>query len=81
VQGKHDPGYPIFRYHENGLYGIGGARRHYEHSGPPADGAYTRHALHQPMLTAAGFEIASVEFEGRLFGTYTCVKTGDRHDG
>jgi len=130
----------------------------YEHSGPPADGVYTRHALHQlpdfwkalaldriarmlrpggvlrmrdliydfapgeaaevfqgwfdhaatdpaagytsqdyaehirtefstfrwlfePMLTAAGFDIASVEFEARLFGTYTCVKTGEHHDG
>jgi ubiquinone/menaquinone biosynthesis C-methylase UbiE len=130
----------------------------YEHSGPPADGVYTRHALHQlpdfwkalaldriarmlrpggvlrlrdliydfapgeaaevfqgwfdnaatdpaagytshdyaehirtefstfrwlfePMLTAAGFDIASVEFEGRLFGTYTCVKSGQRHNG
>jgi SAM-dependent methyltransferase len=123
----------------------------YEHVGPPADGVYTRHALHQlpdfwkavalgriaqilrpggilrvrdliydfapaearavfqgwlahaadepangytaedytehirtehstyrwlfePMLTAAGFEIVSTEFHGRLYGAYTCVK-------
>jgi ubiquinone/menaquinone biosynthesis C-methylase UbiE len=123
----------------------------YDHAGPPADGVYTRHALHQlpdfwkalaldriarmlrpggvlrlrdliydfgpadteevfrdwfghaatdpadgytsedyaehirtefstfrwllePMLAAAGFEIVSAEFEGRLYGAYTCVK-------
>jgi ubiquinone/menaquinone biosynthesis C-methylase UbiE len=124
----------------------------YQHSGPPADGVYTRHALHQlpdfwkalaldriarmlrpggvlrlrdliydfrpaetedvfrewfahaatdpaegytgadyadhirteystfrwlfePMLAAAGFEIVATEFQGRLYGTYTCVRT------
>jgi SAM-dependent methyltransferase len=124
----------------------------YEHSGPPADGVYTRNALHQlpdfwkavaldriarmmrpggvlrlrdliydfrpaeaarvfqgwlehaasdpaagytaedyaehirtefstfrwllePMLAAAGFEIVTVEFGGRLYGAYTCVKS------
>ena len=124
----------------------------YQHGGPPADGVYTRHALHQlpdfwkalaldriarmlrpggvlrlrdliydfrpadteavfldwfgraaadpaegytsedyaehirtefstfrwllePMLAAAGFEIVTAEFEGRLYGAYTCVKT------
>jgi ubiquinone/menaquinone biosynthesis C-methylase UbiE len=130
----------------------------YENSGPPADGVYTRHALHQlpdfwkalaldriarmlrpggvlrlrdliydfapgeaaevfrgwfdhaaanpadgytgddyaehirtefstfrwllePMLTAAGFEIASVEYDRRLYGAYTCLKAGRRRDG
>jgi ubiquinone/menaquinone biosynthesis C-methylase UbiE len=125
----------------------------YQHSGPPADGVYTRHALHQlpdfwkalaldriarmlrpggvlrlrdliydfgpgdagrifqgwfehaaadpaegytgedyaehirtefstfrwllePMLAATGFEIVSAQFRGRLYGAYTCVKTG-----
>ena len=124
----------------------------YQHSGPPADGVYTRHALHQlpdfwkalaldriarmlrpggvlrlrdliydfrpdeaggvfrgwfehastdpaagytgadyaehirtefstfrwllePLLAAAGFEIVDVEFQGRLYGAYTCVRT------
>jgi ubiquinone/menaquinone biosynthesis C-methylase UbiE len=124
----------------------------YQHAGPPADGVYTRHALHQlpdfwkalaldriarmlrpggvlrlrdlifdfgpgeaaavftgwlehaaddpaagytsadyaehirtefstfrwllePMLAAAGFEIVDVDFEARLYGAYTCVKT------
>jgi SAM-dependent methyltransferase len=124
----------------------------YEHAGPPVDGVYTRHALHQlpdfwkalaldriarmlrpggvlrlrdliydfgpaeaeavfagwlghaarhpadgytsqdyaehirtefspfrwllePMLAAAGFEIAAVSFEGRLYGAYTCVRS------
>jgi len=26
------------------------------------------------MLTAAGLEIVTAEFEGRLYGAYTCVK-------
>jgi ubiquinone/menaquinone biosynthesis C-methylase UbiE len=30
--------------------------------------------LFEPMLEAAGFDIVSVEFEGRLFGSYTCIK-------
>ena len=124
----------------------------YEHSGPPADGVYTRNALHQlpdfwkavaleriaqmlrpdgvlrlrdliydfhpaeaaeifqgwfdhaasdpadgytaadyaehirtefstyrwllePMLAATGFEIVTAEFQGRLYGGYTCVKS------
>jgi ubiquinone/menaquinone biosynthesis C-methylase UbiE len=123
----------------------------YEHSGPPVDGVYTRHALHQlpdfwkavaldriarimrpggvlwlrdliydfspdeaaeifqswfehaasdpadgytaadyaehirtefstfrwllePMLDATGFEIVSADFDGRLYGVYTCIK-------
>jgi SAM-dependent methyltransferase len=123
----------------------------YRHAGPPADGVYTRHALHQlpdfwkalaldriagmlrpggvlrlrdliydfrpaeteevfrnwfgqaaadpaegytsedyaehirteystfrwllePMIAAAGFEIVSAEFQGRLYGAYTCVR-------
>jgi ubiquinone/menaquinone biosynthesis C-methylase UbiE len=125
----------------------------YQHSGPPADGVYTRHALHQlpdfwkalaleriarmlrpggvlrlrdliydfrpadaegifriwfehaaadpadgytaadyaehiraefstfrwllePILAAAGFQIVDVTFEGRLYGAYTCIKSG-----
>ena len=123
----------------------------YQHPGPPADGVYTRHALHQlpdfwkavaldriagmmrpggvlrlrdliydfspaeaagvfrgwldhaaadpadgytaadyaehirtefstyrwllePMLAAAGFEIVTADFSGRLYGAYTCIK-------
>jgi ubiquinone/menaquinone biosynthesis C-methylase UbiE len=30
--------------------------------------------LLEPMLAVAGFEIVSVEFQGRLYGAYTCVK-------
>jgi ubiquinone/menaquinone biosynthesis C-methylase UbiE len=30
--------------------------------------------LFEPMLAAAGFEIVTAEFEGRLYGTYTCVR-------
>ncbi|WP_062206100.1 class I SAM-dependent methyltransferase [Streptomyces sp. NBRC 109706] len=30
--------------------------------------------LFEPMLDAAGFEIAEAHYEGRLFGTYTCVR-------
>ena len=33
--------------------------------------------LFEPMLTATGFTIADVAWEGKLYGTYTCVKTGD----
>jgi ubiquinone/menaquinone biosynthesis C-methylase UbiE len=32
--------------------------------------------LFEPILAATGFEIVDVFFEGRLFGTYTCVKRG-----
>ena len=32
--------------------------------------------LLEPMLAAAGFEIADVGYERRLYGAYTCVKTG-----
>jgi hypothetical protein len=28
------------------------------------------------MLAAAGFEIADVHYERRLYGAYTCVKSG-----
>jgi len=28
------------------------------------------------MLAQAGFEIATAEFEGSLYGAYTCVKSG-----
>ena len=94
----------------------------YTRKGPPADGVYTRHALHQlpdfwkalvlqrtagmlrpggvlrlrdliydehirtefstfrwllePMLAQAGFEIVTAEFEGRLYGAYTGIKSG-----
>ncbi|MBN3931581.1 methyltransferase domain-containing protein [Streptomyces verrucosisporus] len=30
--------------------------------------------LLEPMLETAGFEIVEVEYEGRLFGAYTCVR-------
>jgi SAM-dependent methyltransferase len=30
--------------------------------------------LFEPMLTAAGFEIVDVAYQGRLYGAYTCVK-------
>ncbi|MGK5499272.1 class I SAM-dependent methyltransferase [Streptomyces sp. URMC 125] len=30
--------------------------------------------LLEPMLDAAGFEIVETEYEGRLFGTYTCLR-------
>jgi SAM-dependent methyltransferase len=32
--------------------------------------------LLEPMLAAAGFEIADVRYERRLYGAYTCVKSG-----
>jgi SAM-dependent methyltransferase len=31
--------------------------------------------LLEPMLAATGFEIASVDFAGRLYGAYTCIKS------
>jgi SAM-dependent methyltransferase len=31
--------------------------------------------LLEPILEAAGFEIVSAEFRGRLYGAYTCVKS------
>ncbi len=37
--------------------------------------------LLEPMLAAAGFEMFTVEFEGRLYGAYTCLKKSDRNDG
>ena len=30
--------------------------------------------LFEPIIAAAGFDITEVKFEGRLYGTYTCVK-------
>ena len=30
--------------------------------------------LFEPILAAAGFDITDVTYEGRLYGTYTCVK-------
>jgi hypothetical protein len=32
--------------------------------------------LLEPVLATAGFEIVTVDFEGKLYGAYTCVKTG-----
>ena len=32
--------------------------------------------LLEPMLAAAGFEIVDVQYERRLYGAYTCVKSG-----
>jgi ubiquinone/menaquinone biosynthesis C-methylase UbiE len=31
--------------------------------------------LFEPMLSAAGFQIATVDFDGSVYGTYTCVKS------
>jgi ubiquinone/menaquinone biosynthesis C-methylase UbiE len=31
--------------------------------------------LFEPMLTAAGFAIVTADFDGQVYGTYTCVKT------
>ncbi|HEY3648726.1 MAG TPA: hypothetical protein VGL33_12210, partial [Streptosporangiaceae bacterium] len=30
--------------------------------------------LLEPMLTEAGFEIADVKYQGRLYGAYTCIR-------
>jgi ubiquinone/menaquinone biosynthesis C-methylase UbiE len=30
--------------------------------------------LFEPMLTAAGFEVATVHFDRSVYGTYTCIK-------
>jgi ubiquinone/menaquinone biosynthesis C-methylase UbiE len=30
--------------------------------------------LLEPMLSAAGFEIATADFDGSVYGTYTCIK-------
>jgi len=30
--------------------------------------------LFEPILAAAGFEILSAEFSGRVYGAYTCRK-------
>lgn len=32
--------------------------------------------LFEPMLVAAGFEIVSVDYDRRLYGSYTCLRTG-----
>jgi SAM-dependent methyltransferase len=32
--------------------------------------------LLEPMIAAAGFEVADVSYERRLYGAYTCVKAG-----
>jgi ubiquinone/menaquinone biosynthesis C-methylase UbiE len=31
--------------------------------------------LLEPMLAAAGFHIVTAEFDGRIYGAYTCIKT------
>jgi SAM-dependent methyltransferase len=31
--------------------------------------------LLEPMLAAAGFEIVTADFDGRLYGAYTCIKS------
>jgi SAM-dependent methyltransferase len=33
--------------------------------------------LLEPLLTAAGFTIADVSYQGKLYGAYTCVKSGN----
>lgn len=30
--------------------------------------------LFEPMVAAAGFEIAAAEFDGSVYGAYTCIK-------
>ena len=35
----------------------------------------TYRRLLEPMLAATGFEIVSADFNRRLYGAYTCVKT------
>jgi SAM-dependent methyltransferase len=32
--------------------------------------------LFEPMLAEAGFEIVTADFEGSLYGAYTCIKSG-----
>jgi SAM-dependent methyltransferase len=32
--------------------------------------------LFEPIIAAAGFDITEVTYEGRLYGSYTCVKAG-----
>ena len=40
---------------------------------------HTSHAFHsallEPMLDATGFEIVSADFDGRLYGAYTCIRS------
>ncbi len=47
-------------------------------SGDYAEHIRTEHStfrwLFEPMLTATGFETVAVEFQGRLYGAYTCVR-------
>ena len=37
--------------------------------------------LLEPMLAATGFEVTGVSFHRRLYGAYTCVKTGNGQGG
>jgi len=37
--------------------------------------------LLEPMLTAAGFDIVSVDYVGRLYGAYTCIRNDTHHNG
>jgi ubiquinone/menaquinone biosynthesis C-methylase UbiE len=43
-----------------------------------AEHIHTEHStfrwLFEPMLSAAGFEIATAHFDGSVYGTYTCIK-------
>ena len=32
--------------------------------------------LFEPMLAAAGFNIAAADFDGKVYGAYTCIKGG-----
>jgi hypothetical protein len=29
----------------------------------------------EPMLAAAGFRVVTAEFDGRIYGAYTCIRT------
>jgi SAM-dependent methyltransferase len=31
--------------------------------------------LLEPMLAAAGFRVVTAEFDGRIYGAYTCIRT------
>jgi hypothetical protein len=33
--------------------------------------------LLEPMLAATGFEVTDVSYERRLYGAYTCIKSGN----
>ena len=31
--------------------------------------------LLEPMLTATGFRVVTADFDGRIYGAYTCIRT------